>query len=137
MLYKSDVLENWGRGISLMVNECRRVGIPDPEFHSDGEFVWVVFRYIRHMAGQAADTTSADHPTSTPQVIRLIASVGDASRSVKEMMDFLQLKDRKNFLVAYLNPAIEAGVLEAVYPDQPNHPKQKYRLTEKGRTLLE
>ena len=60
VLYKSDVLENWGRGISLMVNECRRVGIPDPEFHSDGEFVWVVFRYIRHMAGQAADTTSAD-----------------------------------------------------------------------------
>ena len=70
-------------------------------------------------------------------MIRLIASVGDASRSVKEMMDILQLKDRKNFLVAYLNPAIEAGVLEAVYPDQPNHPKQTYRLTEKGRTLLE
>lgn len=142
VLYKSDVLENWGRGISLMVNECRRVGIPDPEFHSDGEFVWVVFRYIRHMAGQASDNPTSTpqvphkHPTSTPQVIRLIASVGDASRSVKEMMDILQLKDRKNFLVAYLNPAIEAGVLEAVYPDQPNHPKQKYRLTEKGRTLL-
>ena len=63
VLYKSDILENWGRGISLMVNECRRVGIPDPEFHSDGEFVWVVFRYIRHMAGQASD-----NPTSTPQV---------------------------------------------------------------------
>lgn len=144
VLYKSDVLENWGRGISLMVNECRRVGIPDPEFHSNGDFVWVVFRYVRHTAGQA---TSAEHPTSTPQVPHkypastpqvehLIVSVGDASYSVKEMMELLQLKDRKNFLTVYLNPALEADLLELIYPDQPKHPKQKYRLTEKGKTLL-
>ena len=32
VLYKSEVLESWGRGIGLMISECRRVGIPDPEF---------------------------------------------------------------------------------------------------------
>ena len=26
-LYKSEVLENWGRGIGLMVSECRRAGV--------------------------------------------------------------------------------------------------------------
>lgn len=32
VLYKSAVLESWGRGIALMVNECKRVGIDAPEW---------------------------------------------------------------------------------------------------------
>ena len=32
VLYKSEVLESWGRGIGLMISECRRVGIPTPNF---------------------------------------------------------------------------------------------------------
>lgn len=52
VLYKSKVLESWGRGIGLMIDECRRVGIPDPEFHADGSSVQVVFHYIRNTVGQ-------------------------------------------------------------------------------------
>ncbi|WP_338325419.1 Fic family protein, partial [Phocaeicola vulgatus] len=29
------------------------------------------------------------------------------------------------------------GVIEPIFPDQPKSPKQKYRLTEKGKALLE
>ena len=58
VLYKSTILESWGRGIKLMVDECRRVGIPEPEFHCDGGFVWVIFYYTRNLAGQ-------DHPSTT------------------------------------------------------------------------
>ena len=46
-----------GRGIALMVNECRRVGIPDPEFHTDGNAVWVVFHYTRTTVGQDPTAT--------------------------------------------------------------------------------
>ena len=60
VLYKSEILESWGRGIGLMINECRRVGIPEPEFHTDGNAVWVVFHYTQHTVGQA--------PTVTPQL---------------------------------------------------------------------
>lgn len=31
VLYKSKVLESWGRGISTMLGECERVGLPAPE----------------------------------------------------------------------------------------------------------
>lgn len=27
-------------------------------------------------------------------------------------------------------------LVEPLYPEQPNHPRQKYRLTEKGKNLL-
>lgn len=44
VLYKSGLPESFGGGTSLMINECRRVQIPDPEFHTNGNGVWVVFR---------------------------------------------------------------------------------------------
>lgn len=56
VLYKSEILESWGRWISLMINESRRAGLPVPEFHTDGNFVWVVFRY------------KEAYPTTTPQL---------------------------------------------------------------------
>ena len=49
----------------------------------------------------------------------------------------MELKDRENFLGNYLNPSMEAGLVESLYPDQPKHPKQKYRLAEQGKTLLQ
>ena len=30
----------------------------------------------------------------------------------------------------------DTGLLESIYPEQPSHPKQKYRLTDKGKDLL-
>ncbi len=75
VLYKSKVLESWGRGIGLMISECRRVGLPDPEFHSDGAFVQVVFRYGQGTVGQNSTVTGQvtrqvpdKYPTSTRQV---------------------------------------------------------------------
>lgn len=121
VLYKRKVLENWGRGIGLMIEECRRVGLPEPEFHTNGNFVWVIFRYTGQVTGQVTD-----------QVKALLYVINDESLSVKEMMQRLSLKGRDNFLNNYLKPAIEKGFMEQLYPAHPNHPKQKYFLTEKG-----
>ena len=73
VLYKSTILESWGRGIKLMVDECRRVGIPDPEFHCDGGFVWVIFHYTRNIAGE-------DRP-STDQVMTLVKVLANEEMS--------------------------------------------------------
>ena len=52
--------------------------------------------------------------------------------TVKQMMEFLELKDRKNFLQYTLNPAMANGFVRMLYPDSPRHPRQKYLLTGKG-----
>ena len=141
VLYKSELLESWGRGIRLMMDECRNVGIPDPDFHTDGSSVWVVFRYKRESAGRIPDK----YPTSTRQapdkyptsIIRLIEMIGEHTCSLKGLMEMMELKNRENFLKNYLNPSMEDGLVEPLYPDQPKHPRQKYRLTEQGKTLLQ
>lgn len=140
VLYKSTVLESWGRGIKLMIDECRRVGIPDPEFHADSGFIWVTFRYTRVVAGKDHPSTTQvppKHHPSTAQVESLIAIMGEDIYSVTEMMERLQLNNRRYFTKEYLKVAITEGLVEPIYPESPKHPKQKYRLTDKGKGLLQ
>ncbi|MGL4852351.1 MAG: Fic family protein [Phocaeicola sp.] len=47
-------------------------------------------------------------------------------------MGIYNLKSRHRFIEYYIDPALEDGAIERKYPDQPNHPKQQYRLTEKA-----
>ncbi|MCD8304625.1 MAG: hypothetical protein LUC86_07360 [Prevotellaceae bacterium] len=51
-------------------------------------------------------------------------------------MELAGLKDRMYFINSFLHPAIELGFVEPLYPDKPKHPRQKYRLTEKGKEYL-
>lgn len=67
VLYKSEVLESWGRGIGLMISECRRVGIPDPEFHTDGNSVWVISAIPEKLWGTTRQLPDS-YPTVTPQL---------------------------------------------------------------------
>jgi len=91
------------------------------------------------------------HPASTPQVphkyptsldevndstARVIKAIGSEQRSIKEMLSILGLKDRKNFIELFLNPAITEGYVRLLYPDKPRHPRQKYLLTAKGTMQL-
>ena len=54
-----------------------------------------------------------------------------------EIQSALQLKHDENFRLQYIFPALDLGIIEMTYPDSPNHPQQKYRLTEKGLKLKE
>ncbi len=144
VLYKSGLLENWGRGIALIIDECREAKIPDPEFHSNGNLVRVVFRYQRIVAG-AGSASSADHQLAQllPEQyaihrrIRLVVvAVGHSQVSARGLMAKMGLRDRKNFISNYLRPAMAAGIIEATYKENCNHPKQQYQLTSRGAALL-
>ena len=122
-----------------MISECRRVGIPDPEFHTDGNSVWVIFRYTRKTVGHDPTITRQlphSHPTVTPQVEKVLSEIGTQTLSTKEIMCVIGLKDKSNFLELYLYPAIRQNLVEPIYPENPKHPRQKYRLTDKGKELL-
>lgn len=44
----------------------------------------------------------------------------------------LELKHDDFFRINYIIPALSSGYIEMTHPENPNHPKQKYRLTSKG-----
>ncbi len=54
--------------------------------------------------------------------------MGQDEYSLAELMQPLGLSHRATFQKNYLNPAIDAGVIERTIPDKPKSPKQRYKL---------
>ena len=73
--------------------------------------------------------------TENPLIRNLVKVIGNNQCSIKEMLEGVGLKDRKNFLEYHLTPAISEGYVRLLYPDKPRHPRQKYLLTVKGLAL--
>lgn len=43
-LFRSGYIESWGRGISKMTEQCRKMDLPDPSFYYKSSGFWVEFR---------------------------------------------------------------------------------------------
>lgn len=91
-------------------------------------------------------STPASTPTSSDQdllqtdnslIRNLVKIIGNNQCSIKDMLEGVGLKDRKNFLEYHLNPAIAAGYVRQLYPQSPRHPRQRYLLTVKGQILYQ
>lgn len=61
------------------------------------------------------------------QVKKLLVALGGETLSASELMTRLGLSHRPTFRKNYLDPALEAGLVERTIPDKPNSSKQKYR----------
>ena len=84
--------------------------------------------------------TSSAHDmlqTENPLIRNLVRVIGNNQCSIKDMLEGVGLKDRKNFLEYHLVPAISEGYVCLLYPDKPRHPRQKYLLTVKGQMLYQ
>ena len=85
-----------------------------------------------HVAGQVTEhETGHETEQATEHVERLVAAlIGEMNRP--ELQAALKLSHRPHFLMAYLRPAIEAGLIEMTCPDKPTSRKQRYRRTAAG-----
>ena len=76
------------------------------------------------------------------QVKMLINSIDSKELSVDEILEVYKLlykqvyKSKWYFKKHTIQPAMIEGYVEMTYPNSPNHPKQKYRLTAKGLGIL-
>jgi ATP-dependent DNA helicase RecG len=133
ILYYAGVIEAWGGGTKLIMAECALAEMPEPVFDQE-----IGFRVTFRKAPQPDTRKVADkYPTSTRQVSDKHSLVDFCAtpRSIKEMLDFLELKNRENFMHKHLNPLIKKGFLALTDPDSPNSPRQRYITTKKGRSV--
>lgn len=141
VLYKSTYLESWGSGAKRIMDACREQGIEEPVWRCDTGFVSVTFKRPNN-----ADTNTTQNKASlnnrpstvqvpskyrpsTIQVQRLIEVMDDNYEDMKILMLRCNLKHIQSFRRTYIQPALTDGAIERLYPGQPTHPKQKYRLT--------
>ena len=140
-LYKTALLENWGRGINLMRTECARVGQPEPEFINESSFFVVDFKFNRPLTTivteQASEqvTEQASEQVSK-QVQSLLLLLKSSQLTTREIMEGLGKKSREYVRSHYIKEALSNGYIAQQYPDNPNAPNQKYYLTDKGTKYL-
>ncbi|MCF6342250.1 MAG: hypothetical protein L3J31_05530 [Bacteroidales bacterium] len=94
----------------------------EPEFIQDESFKLIIYRPFT--SGEVTGEVTGE----VKKVLMVIK--GEMKRS--EIQKLLQLKHNDYFRTQYILPALESGVIEMKYPDSPNHPNQKYKLTKKG-----
>lgn len=63
-----------------------------------------------------------------------MAVMNDDYVDVSEMVKRCSIVRRKTMHDSYIAPALAYGSIERKYPEQPNHPKQMCRITEKAKT---
>lgn len=64
-------LESWGTGVSRMVDACKAVGLPEPEYGTDGGFVWITF--MRPNSVTNSITNPDTNPNTKPSVNHVLA----------------------------------------------------------------
>ena len=73
---------------------------------------------------------STNPPTNTvisERVKRLLNLMDNSEYSLSQLMNLVNLKDRRSFTLNYLNPALENNVIVMTHPEQKNHRDQKYK----------
>jgi len=125
VFFRAGMIEAWGRGIERILEACREAGTPEPEMKYERTGLWVVFSYLPEHSIPATEEIT---PQVTPQVERLL-TVLQGTMGRDELQAALDLKDRKSFRDLYLQPALEAGLIQMTIPDKPNSRLQGYRLT--------
>ncbi len=126
-LFRMTYLENWGSGAKRIIDACRAQNVEDPTWSDHGGFITVTFkRPFKGTTDSKNESLGGQDALSTPQVEMLIEKMGDSYLTMKEIAELCGIKDLKYFRENYIARALEAGIIERLYPNQPTHPKQKY-----------
>ena len=147
-LYRMTYLENWGSGAKRIIDACQAQGVEPPTWSSDSGFVTITFTRPDFASGttknekeeknatkedklrSTTDQVPLNYRPSCVQVKKMILAMGEDYMTMNEIMSNMGFKHRTSFRKNYFLPTLEDGAIEPMYPEQPNHPKQRYRLTE-------
>lgn len=147
VMYYSGLIEKWGRGLSLMVSECRRVGLPDPKFIERDDYIWLIFQRPKFDCATAKAKSNVSRmqveaksdasqrmleyvPTS--KVEKIIMSLGERTLTSRDLRNIMGFKSTSSFNANYLKPAIEEGAVKHENSSDPRASNQRYLLTDKG-----
>ena len=133
ILYRMNAVEHIGSGIQRIRKACEDYGVQAPILKVEDN--WVTVTFLRPAVGRIL--TDQDTDQDTDQVKLLMQVLRHRTLSASELMEFLTLRHRPNLRDNYLHPALNLGLVEMTMPEKPTSRLQRYRLTNKGKKLLD
>ena len=140
--------ENAGYGIDKML-KWEKLTKGKVEFASDLVCSTITYWYGDQVSDQPREQTSgqasghageqaSDQPSDQPsdQVQKVLNCIRDNVYTMNVLQKKLGISSRRYVRINMLNPALERGYVLRAYPEKPNHPNQRYYLSEKGLKLV-
>lgn len=121
-----------GNGTNSVIAACKRHGAAPPKFEELQGFLIVTFK-AQMIAGGETEVAGAQ---SEAQSIRVLDVLSRDALSARALAEALGLRSKTGALKRTLNELLGEGLIEYTLPDKPNSRLQKYRLTNKGRSLI-
>jgi ATP-dependent DNA helicase RecG len=140
LLHRIDFIEKAGTGIKRIRDEARDGGYPEPVWEADG-FVTTIFRpnpEVRVMAAKRGREVTEQVTAHVPHMYRTslqqvaLLEFAREPRSREQLQKLAGIRHRQHFLLEYLRPLLDAGLLELTIPDKPRSSRQRYLLTRVG-----
>lgn len=150
VFYRAGVIEQWGSGTLNILDWCKANGNPPPQWEeqSTGDIV-VTFRPVPEAAAakpKSPTTKSREVESRLESQLksqleslprRVLGTLAAGPLGKAALAAGLGQKQVSGQLHAVVRDLLSAGWIEPTIPDKPNSRLQRYRLTEKGRALLE
>ena len=132
-------MEKYGTGIRRILQEFESYNLPMPGFEEiAGGFRVTVYNKTASItsAKKASQVTEQVNEQVNGSILKLIAFCAEP-KSRKELMAHLEIKHREHFRSTILAKALHLGLIETTIPNRRHSRFQKYRLTARGKSLLE
>lgn len=135
-MYLKGYIERLGTGTADIVRIAKENKLREPIFEQMEDFKTVIFRPSTVEAPQVYPPSTPEPPLYLPSSsteVRNLVKVLDGEMTRSELQNILGLRDVKNFRENYLECAQNEGFVKMKFAKNPNHPNQKYMLTEMGK----
>ena len=110
-----------------MVEACKAVGLPEPEYGTDGAFVWITFK--RPNSVTSLDTsldTNLDTKNHLSDKQKEVLAFCVIPRSSREILLHIGVTNHSKNRERFINYLVDEGYLERTIPESPSSPQQKY-----------
>jgi len=154
-LKELEFTEGRSTGIPKIMEAMEKNGSPPAEFEFDEDHSYFMVRLPIHPAAlEVAESATGNAAISSVKMGAGETAAGDGTRSglsqdqveilrkcladspIADLMAVAGRTNRTKFRDQVIKPMLADGLLEMTIPDKPTSSRQRYRTTDKGRTLL-